>query len=244
MYTCPPYSQCQLRLVCIVTWKHGCPCVAVCLCPIHLICVPSTCLECVHASVYVLMPTWVLNSTSSPMHGNMETWVSVCGTVYVAVISFLFPHLVYNVYMHQYMYICQPEFWILLHPICVGTWKDGCECVCCNHPTSSATPFLECVYSSVHGFMSTWLPISAPHPLNCFMKTWVPQCGIVCLSQPAYFRSQTMFRMCTCISTSVYVHLTLHFSSTPFEYLHGNMAMYVWHCEFVTITPFLVPDLG
>ena len=56
--------------------------------------VASTCMECVHASVHVLMWTWVLNSAPSPMHSDMETWVSVCGTVYVAVISFLFPHLV------------------------------------------------------------------------------------------------------------------------------------------------------
>ena len=32
--------------------ETGCPCMAVCLCPSHLISVATPCLECVHASVH------------------------------------------------------------------------------------------------------------------------------------------------------------------------------------------------
>ena len=61
----------------ILTWKHRCHC----LCPSHLISVPTACLECAHASVCVLMSTWVPNSAASPLPSYMETWVPVCGTV-------------------------------------------------------------------------------------------------------------------------------------------------------------------
>ena len=56
--------------------------------------VASTCMECEHASVHVLMWMWVLKIAPSPIHSDMETWVSVCGPLYVAVFSFLFLCLV------------------------------------------------------------------------------------------------------------------------------------------------------
>ena len=33
MYLCPSDSPCQLQPCCIVIWKHGCPSVALCVCP-------------------------------------------------------------------------------------------------------------------------------------------------------------------------------------------------------------------
>ena len=270
MYTCSPDSQCKLRLVCIVTWRHGCPHVAVCLCPIHLICVPSTCMECAHASVHVFMPTWVLNSAPFPMHSSMETWMSLCGTVCFAVIPLLFPDLGENVYMHQYMYFSLPDSPCLLHSISILTWKDGYLCValcvfqslspwshildrrctCISTCTSvyltpyvcftlfaylrgkmgssvwqivclpvicfwSHTLFKMCTCISTLIYVLTWLHMSVPPHLYSFMKTWMPLCDIVCLSQSAYFWLHTFVRMCTCISTCIYVHLTPHFSLIP-----------------------------
>ena len=52
-----------------------CLCMAVCLFPSHLICVPTPCLECVHASVYKFMSTWLSMSGPHPLHSLMETWV-------------------------------------------------------------------------------------------------------------------------------------------------------------------------
>ena len=67
--------------ICILTWKHGCPCMALCMCPSHLISIPTPCSECVHASVHILMSTWVPNSAQPPLPSYMEIWVLVCGTV-------------------------------------------------------------------------------------------------------------------------------------------------------------------
>ena len=82
-------------LLWIVTWKVGCPCVSLHVCPSHLIFVATPCLECVHASVHEFMSTWLLMSGPPPMHSLMETWVPLYGSVFLSqVISFLLPHLV------------------------------------------------------------------------------------------------------------------------------------------------------
>ena len=48
---------------------------AVCLCPSHLISLPTPCLKCVHASVHEFMSIWLLLSGPPCMHSLMETWV-------------------------------------------------------------------------------------------------------------------------------------------------------------------------
>ena len=189
MYTCPPDSQCQIKLVCIVTWKHGCSCVAVFLFPIHLICVPLTCMECEHTSVHVYMPTWFLNSAPSLMHSNMETWMSLCGNVCFAVIPLLFPDLGQNVYIHQYMYFSLPDSWCLLYSISILTRKDGFFCVslcaCSSHSTWGPTTWLQYVHASVHGHLSTWFLMSASPYLHAYMEKWVALCGtVVCITLP------------------------------------------------------------
>ena len=66
--------------------------------------------------------------------------------------------------------------------------------------------------------------MSTPCPMHSLMETWVPLCGIVCLSQSPYFCSPTLVRMCTCISTWNYVHLTVHVCYTP---MHSLMETWV-----------------
>ena len=169
MNLCPPGCLCLVHPLCIVWWKPGCPCMAVCLCPSHLISVATPCLECVHASVHEFM------STLHPMSG--------------------------------------PPLWIV-------TWKVGCPCVslhvCPSHLIFVPTPCLECVHASVHEFMSTWLLMSGPPPMHSLMETWVPLYGSVFVSQSSHFCCHTLFRMCTCISTWIYVYLTPHVWSTPY----------------------------
>ena len=168
--------------------------------------------------------------------------------------------------MHQYIYLCQPELRILIHPLCIViwkwwvprcgtvcmfqsihfwsdtlfrmctcicaciyvhptahvsstpnglvTWEPGCPCVavcvCSSHPASGHTPCLECVHVSVCEFMHTWLPMFAPHPMHSLMESSVPMYCSVFVSQSPHFCSHTLFRMCTCISICIYVHLTPH----------------------------------
>ena len=112
--------------------------------------------------------------------------------------------------------------WLLMsvHPFCIVWWKFGCPCVslclCPIHPGCGPTPCLECVHASVHKFMSTWLLMSGPPPLHSLMETWVPLYGSVFLSQSSHFCCHTLFRMCTCITTWIYVYLTPNVWSTPY----------------------------
>ena len=75
-------------------------------------------------------------------------------------------------------------------------------------------PWLKCVHELVHVFMSTWLSMLAKPPMDSYMERWVPVCGTVCVSQSPWLWSHTLVRMCTCINTCTYVHLTLHVCST------------------------------
>ena len=133
------------------------------------------------------MSTWLLKCAPPPLHSCMETWLLLYGTVYVS----QSPHICSNTlfrmwYIHQYMYLCQHGFQILVHPHCIVTWKCGfpcvTQCVCSSQSTSVPTPHcLECVHASVHVFMLTWLPVWAKPPMDSYMETWVPVCVTVCV---------------------------------------------------------------
>ena len=51
--------------------------------------------------------------------------------------------------MHHYMYLCQPEFRILVHPLCIVIWNHGfpgvAQCVCSSQSTFGPTHCLEWV---------------------------------------------------------------------------------------------------
>ena len=191
MNLCPPGYLCVVQPLGIVWWKPGWPCMAVCLCPSHLISVATPCLECVHASVFELMSTLHPLSGPAPMDSYMETWVPMCVTA------------------------------------CVPQSLYFCSYTC-----------LECVQSSVHEFMSTWLLMCGPPPMHSLMETWVFLYGSVFVSQSSHFCCHTLFRMCPCISTWIYVYLTPHVWSTPYELLHGKLGAPVSHCMCVPVTLF------
>ena len=178
MNLCPPDCPCLLHSLCIVWWKAGWPCTAVCLCPSHLISVPIPCLGCVHASVHVCMSTWLPMLANHPMDSYMERWVPVCGTV----------------------------------------------CVCLSHTACGPIPWLKCVHGSVHVYRSTWLQKCAPPPMDSYIETWVLLYGTVYVSQSPHFCSNTLFRMCTCISMWIYVYLTANVCCTPMHSLMETWA--------------------
>ena len=118
---------------------------------------------------------------------------------------------------HEFM-----STWLLMSgpPPCIVWWKPGCPCMavclCPSHLISVATPCLECVWASVHEFMSTLHSLSGPPPIDICMGSWVPLCVTACVSQSPYFCSYTLFRLCTCISTWIYVHLAVYVWSTRY----------------------------
>ena len=195
---------------------------------------------------------------------------SSCGTVSVLQSSHFWSHNLFRmctcistcIYVNLYS-LC------LLHPLWVVNANIGSpvwHCVCCSHPTSDPTPWIECVYvyvhvfmlkwipmspqipmhslmetwlpcmaqcmfssliisvpipclecvhASVHVFMSTWLSMSSPPPMSSYMEKWVTLCGTACVLQSSHLWFHNLARLCTCISTCIYVNLTLHVFSTP-----------------------------
>ena len=71
----------------------------------------------------------------------------------------------------------------------------------------------------MHQYMNLCLPYTPcliHTPMDSYMESWVHQCVSACVSQSCYFCSYTLFRMCTCISTWIYVHLTAYVWSTRY----------------------------
>ena len=174
-----------------------CTCISTC---IHVCLTPHVCLT--HLDSY------------------MKTCMSLCGSVCVPVTLLVFPHLDWNVYMHQYMYTCPPDL-----PWCasshlnsyIETWVPLCDNVYVSQsPACGPKPWLKCLYVSVHVFMSTQLPMLAQPPMNSYLETWVIMCVTVCVSQSPCFWCHTYIKVCTCISTWIHVHLAPHVYSTPF----------------------------
>ena len=209
--SCLPASPCLLHPICILTWRRG----SFCVCFIHLRCGYTAWLECVYALVHVYMSTWLPMSTQTSLHSYMETWVPLCGSV--------FPQLVWNVYMHQYMYLCQPEFWMSApSPICivtVETWMSYCvaDCVFWSHlHFCSQTLVRMCTCISICNLSP--VPDSPcllpPHLHTVTWKDGVSLCGTVrdCHSQ-LYLWSHILGRMCTHIRTWIYASF-----DSPFQF--------------------------
>ena len=93
---CPPGCLCLVHPLYIVSWKPGCSCMAVCLCPIHLSFGPTPCLDSAHASVHEFMSTCLLISGPPPMHSLMVTWVPLYGSVFVSQSSHFCCHTLFR----------------------------------------------------------------------------------------------------------------------------------------------------
>ena len=156
------------------------------------------------------------------LHSLMETWVLLYGSVFhVPVFSFSVDtpclecvhasvhEFISNLYptsgpppMDSYMEMLgAPVF----HSMCVPV-----------HLIFVPTPCLEYVHASVHEFMSTWPLMSGPPSMHSLMEIWVPLYDSVFVYQSSHFCCHTLFRMCTCISTWIYIYLTPHIWSTPY----------------------------
>ena len=144
----------------IVTWKVGCTWMCYCVCvPVHPGCVPTPCLECVHASVDEFMSTWLSIPAPSPC---VYVWWKLMGT-----------------------------------PVCVSMFVSQVSpCFCCH------TLFRMCACNSTWYLCPPYSPYYAPTPYGIVtLKVGWPCVLTVCVSQLPCLCSDTLFRMCTCIST-------------------------------------------
>ena len=170
MNLCPPGYLSLVHPLCIVWWKPGWPCMAVCLSLSHLISVATPCLECVHGSVHEFMSTLHPISGPPPMDSYMESWVPPCVTSCVSHLPWLWSYTLYRMCISI-------STWIYVH----------------------LTVYVSCTpYAKFDGNLGT--------------PVW--QCALC--PTFSYFYCHTLFRMCTCISTWIYVYLTLHVWSTPY----------------------------
>ena len=167
---------------------------------------------CISACIYV-HPTACVSSTPY----GLVTWEPGCPCVAVCVCS-SHPASGHTPCLEcAHASVCEfMSTWLPMStaPLCIVWWKHEhpwvALCVCHNHPSSVDTPWLECVHASVHEFMSTWLSMSAPFPMHSLVERWVPMYCSLFVSQSPDFCFHTLFRMCTCTSTCIHVHLTPH----------------------------------
>ena len=101
MYLCPSLFPFSLTHLCIIIWNHGCPCVPLCDYSSNLTFGPTPWLKYVHASVHVLLSTWLLMSASPYLHTYVEKWVSLCGRLCVFQSSASGPTPCLNAHMHR-----------------------------------------------------------------------------------------------------------------------------------------------
>ena len=182
MNLCPSDCPCLVQLLCIVWWKPGCPCMAVCLYPRYLISVPTPCLECVHASVHVFMSTLLPILAQPPMYSYMESWLPLCvctshpacgltpclECVHASVHEFMSTWLPMSGAspMHRIMETC-----VLL---CVTVCVFQSPCLWSHTLCRMCTCIL-------HVFMSILLPTLTQPPMDSYMETLVPPCFTVCV---------------------------------------------------------------
>ena len=131
---CAPDCPCLFHALCIVWWKHGCPCVALCVCHNHPTSVPPPWLECVHALVHGFMSTLLLMLAQPPMHSLMETWVPLYVSVFVSqwpclcsnILFRIFPCTSTWIYVHLTAHICSTP----MHSLMETVGAPVCQCVC------------------------------------------------------------------------------------------------------------------
>ena len=221
----------------IVSWKHGCPYVLLCVCTIHPACVPTHCLECVHVSVHefispncpCMVPTlgivsWKLGCPYfslcvCPSHpGCGPTPCLEC--VHASVHEFMSIWLPMSgpPPMHSFK-----ENWVPLYSsvflsqsphFCSYTLFRMCTCIyvaclCCH------TFFRMCTISSTWIYVHLTTHVSSIPYAQFYGILCAPMCHCVCPSHPAC-GPLILFRMCACISTWLYVHLAAHIWSTSY----------------------------
>ena len=79
------------------------------------------------------------------------------------------------------------------------------QCMFPSHLISLPIPCLECVHASVHVFMSTKLPMLAQPPMHCYMETWIPLCGSVCVCPSHHTTGPRPLLKCVHVSVHVYM---------------------------------------
>ena len=212
---------------------------SVCLYASHLISGHTPCFECVHASVSEFMSTCPPMIAQPPMDDSyIETRVHLCGSVCGSQSPCFWPLTMARmctcintwIYVHLTAHICSTpthsymETWV---PLCGSVFLSQSPDFC------SHTLFRMCTCIRTW-FVSTQLHMLGQPPLDSYMKTSVPLCGSLCVSQSSCLWSHTLIKMCTCISTCILVNVTIHVCFIP--PLNSYMESWVALCGSVAVS--------
>ena len=141
--------------------------------------------------------TLQMSPTYSPIHPCMNCYV-------ISTSQFL--HL-WHVY--EYMYVCPSDSQYHLKSLCIVTWKHGCPCVwhcVCVPAPHFCSPTLfrmyTCISTCIHIHLNPHFSLPSFAQL---CRDMGGPCVAQCVFQSPHFWSNTLVRMCTCISTCIYV---------------------------------------
>ena len=157
-----PDCPCLLHPIWTITWKHGWPCVALGVCHNQPISDHTPLLECVHASVHVLMFIWLPISVWCLVDSYMERCVPLCSTACVYSNYSISGNIPWLEFVHASVHVFM-SIWLLVSPQTpmhsyTDPWEPPCGSVFVSQsPHYVASTCMECVHASVHVLMWMWV---------------------------------------------------------------------------------------
>ena len=161
-----PDCPCLFHPLCKIRWKPGCLCIAVCLCPSHLISVPTPCLECVHASVHVFVSIGLPMLAKPSMDSYMETWVPLYGNVCVFQSPWFWSLTLIKmctcitvcIHVHMATHVCFTLFEWLYENLSATVW----QCVCVSQSPwlwfHTLIKMCTCINTCIHVHLTPHVP--------------------------------------------------------------------------------------
>ena len=201
-----PDCPCLFHPIWTVSWKHGCPCVTLCVCHNQPISGHTPLSECVHASIHVFMFIWLPISVWCLVDSYIEICVPLCGSIFVS---------------HSPHYVASTCMECVHAPVHVLMWTwvlNSAPSPIHSYFGSSVSHNLVrmCICISTWIYVPFTLHVCSTTPLKMYMETWRLLCGIVNLSLSLCISCHILVRMCTCIGTSMYVHLSPYLIWQPY----------------------------
>ena len=123
---------------------------------------------------------------------------------------------------HVFMYtklsmLAQPLYALLHGNLGSSVWQCVCVFQSPYHWSHTLIKMCTCISTCIHVHLTDHVCFTF---WNSDMDIWVPLCGNVCMCvcvlQSACLWCHTLIKMCTCISTCIYVNLSSELWYTPF----------------------------
>ena len=172
MYICPPDLLCLLHPIWIVIWKPGCPCVALWLCPNHLISVSTPWLEictCISTCIHVHLTYHVYSTLlSQSPHFWSHTLVRMFTCISICVYVHLAPHVCFTPCASSHgnmcpvwQYVCIPVTLLLVPHLGKNVYMHQYMYICLPNSPYLLNPIS--IFAWKHGFLCVTLHVCSSH---------------------------------------------------------------------------------